>query len=176
MRRQYFLLALPLLLSGCVKYPEPYRPPIQRKPMEIRGDLKLSHFIAMNAPNAADHFISGVLPEVHDGTWCWVMKSSVFQFQLPTTKSMRLKADITVPEITFQQTGPVKIVVTVGSHLLDTLEFPKADQRVWEKPVPEEWLATGRVTLVRLEIDKLWTSPADGAQRGFIITRLGFVQ
>ncbi|MBN9661231.1 MAG: hypothetical protein J0H49_23765 [Acidobacteria bacterium] len=176
MQGRTLILLLPLLFAGCVKYPEPYRPPVQRKPVEMGGDAKLSHFIGMSMPSAADHFISGVVPDLHDGSWRWVTKSPTFQFQVPTTKSLRLKADLTVPDVTFEQTGPVKITIAINSRLLDTLEFPKPGQRIFEKPVPAEWLTTERPNLVRLEIDKLWTSPADGVQRGFIITSIGFVQ
>jgi hypothetical protein len=35
---------------------------------------------------------------------------------------------------------------------------------------------TGAPVLVSLEIDKLWKSPEDGVERGFILTRLGFVE
>ncbi|WP_321477218.1 hypothetical protein [uncultured Paludibaculum sp.] len=175
-RGRFALLALPVLLAGCVKYPEPFRPPVQRRPMEIGGDLKLSHFTAMGAATAPDHFISGVVPDLHDGAWRWVMKKPIFQFQLPTTKALRLKVDLSVPEVTFEQTGPVKITVMVGPHLLDTIECSKPGQHLFEKAVPEEWLSVNRPILVSLEIDKLWTSPADGVQRGFIITSIGFVQ
>jgi len=89
---------------------------------------------------------------------------------------MRLRVDFTIPDITYQQTGPVKITVHVGGHLLDTIDCPKPGQRVWEKAVPPEWLSTDVPVLVRMEVDKIWTSPSDGAQRGFILTRIGFVQ
>jgi hypothetical protein len=170
------LLLFALASAACVKYPEPFRPPIQRRPAEITEATRLKHFIAMNDPQAPEHFISGMIPGLNDGTWRWTDKSPTFQFQLPTTKALRLKANIAIPEITFKDTGPVKITVHIGSHLLDTIDFPKHEQRFWEKDVPADWLTTDRPVLVRMEIDKLWKSPADGAQRGFILTSLGFIQ
>ncbi len=170
------LLIATLALAGCVKYPEPYRPPIQRRPMEITETNKLGHFIYMNAPNATHHFVADVLVDLNDGNWRWTLKSPTLQFVLPSTQAMRLRADLTVAELTFEQTGPVKITVHVGGHLLDTIEFAKPGQRVWEKAVPAEWLTAGGPVLVRLEIDKLWTAPADGVKRGFILTSIGFVQ
>lgn len=170
------VLLLPLLLAGCLKYPEPYRPPVQRKPLEINGDHALTHFFFMNAPDAEDHFLSGILPELHDGAWRWVMKKATFQFGLFTTNALRLKADLAVPDFILKQTGPVKISVSVEGHPLDTSEFSTAGSQVFEKPVPAEWLTTTRPVQVSLEADKLWTSPADGSQRGFIVTSIGFVQ
>jgi hypothetical protein len=165
-----------LALAGCVKYPEPYRPPIQRRPMELTESGKLRHFIHMNAPDAANHIVTDVMQELNDGAWRWTLKSPTLQFQLPSTQSMRLRADLTIADITFEQTGPVKISVHVGGRLLDTIDCAKPGQRTWEKAVPPEWLTTGSPVLVRMEIDKIWTSPSDGAQRGFILTRIGFVQ
>jgi len=173
--RVLLLLAV-LVPAACVKYPEPFRPPIQRRPAEITSSTRLQHFIAMNDPRAPEHFISGMVPGLNDGTWRWTLKSPTFQFQLPTTQGLRLKANLAVPEITFKDTGPVKITVHIGSHLLDTIDFPKHEQRQWEKEVPADWLTTDRPVLVRMEIDKLWKSDADGAERGFILNSLGFVQ
>jgi len=174
--RPAFLLLAALALAGCVKYPEPYRPPIQRRPMEITDTNRLKHFTYMNAPDAMHHVVTDIMPEINDGTWRWTLKSPTLQFQLPSTQSMRLRVDFSIPEITFSQTGPVKITVHVGGRLLDTIECPKSGQRTWEKAVPSDWLATDTPVLVRLEIDKIWTSPSDGAKRGFILTSIGFVQ
>ena len=119
--------------------------------------------------------VEGVLG-LNDGTWRWCLKRAVFQFELPDTRHKKLMVDLTVPELTFRQTGPVKITVRVGSHVLDTLEFDKHGQRSFEKEVPAEWLVPEAPLMVSLEVDKLWRSPDDGAERGFILTRLGFVE
>lgn len=174
MTRRFWLLGSAALAS-CVRYPEPYRPPMQRRPVEIGGQEKLSHFIAMNAPEAERHIVEGVLG-VNDGTWRWCLRRAVFQFELPDNKHKRLLAELTVPELTFKQTGPVKITIRVGSNILDTLDFSKDEQRTFEKAVPPEWLPAGAPILVSLEIDKLWRSPSDAAERGFILTRLGFIE
>lgn len=163
-------------LAGCVKYPEPYRPPVQRQSEAIAPEKGLKHYVTMSMPEAPDYLVSDVLPQLMDGTWRWSLKKPTFRFQLPMTKALRLRADIATAGITMQQTGPVKIQVFVEDHLLDTLEFEKADSRTYEKEVPAEWLTTDRPVYVRLEIDKLWKAEGDGAVRGFIINGIGFVQ
>lgn len=170
------LLLLTLLLPACVKYPEPYRPPIQRKPMDAGGDHSLGHFFFMNQPEADQHFISGVLPELHDGAWRWTLQKAVLQYELVSTQALHLRCDLALPEVIFQQTGPVKIAITVNGHPLGIAAFDKSGQQMFDQPVPPEWLYTGRPLLVTLESDKLWTSPADGQKRGFIVTSAGFVQ
>ena len=170
------LLLFAVALAGCVKYPQPYRPPIQRRPMEVTDTNHLKHFVHMNAPDAMHYVVADVLPEVNDANWRWTLKSPTLQFELPSTKSMSLRINLTIPDITFKQTGPIKITVHVGGHLLDTIDCPKPGERNFEKAVPAEWLTTDAPVLVRMEIDKIWTSPSDGAKRGFILTRIGFVQ
>lgn len=165
-----------LALAGCVKYPEPYRPPIQRRPMEITDNNKLQHFVSMNAPRVQDYIVGDILPELNDGQWRWTLKNPTLQFQVPTTRGLRLLIDFAIAGITFEQTGPVKITVQIGGHTLDTIDCPAPGNRVWEKAVPPEWLTTSGPVLVRLDIDKIWTAPSDGVKRGFILTRIGFVQ
>lgn len=165
-----------LFLTACVRYPEPYRPPIQRRPVELGPSARLRSYLSMSAPDAQEYFVKDVLPDLKDNTWRWVMKDPTFQFHLPTTHGLRLRIDLTVPDVTFAQTGPVKINVFIGAHLLDTIAVNEQGQKLWEKDVPEDWLSAIDPVLVHLEIDKLWTAKDDGVQRGFIITSLGFVQ
>lgn len=169
------VLAGCVALSGCVRYPEPYRPPIQRNPVEVDEASRLSHFTAMNGKDAERHIVDGVL-SLNDGSWRWCMKRAVLQFSVPDARHKKLLAELTIPELTFQQTGPVKIAVNVDSHLLDTLTFDKPEGRTFEKAVPPEWIKPDEPILVSLEIDKIWRSPTDGAERGFILTRLGFIE
>lgn len=168
-------LASCVLLAGCARYPEPYRPPMQRNPVEVGKGSKLSHFIAMNTPGAERHFVTGVL-DLNDGNWRWCLKRAEFQFELPDARHKKLLAELTVPDITFEQTGPVKLEISINSHPLETLAFDKPGNRTFEKAVPPEWITPGTPVLVRLEIDKIWRSPTDQVERGFIITRLGFIE
>lgn len=163
-------------LGGCARAPEFHVPPEQRNPYELSSRKPLKHFLAMNDPDAPGHFVADVLNELNDGSWRWVMRKPTVQLRVPTNDGLKLRIDLTVPEITFQQTGPVKIVVTVGPHLLDTIQFDKPETRVWEKPVPTGVVPRNETVLVALEIDKMWKSPTDGVERGFIITKIGFVQ
>ncbi len=176
LRQRQATVLIFVLLSACGRPPEYYVPPEQRNPYELTPSKSLTHYIHMSAPNAPDHFVEGVLPKLHDGTWRWVMKRPVFQFRTPTREGLKLHIDLTVPDITFEQTGPVQIEVRVGSQTLDRISFDKPGQQIWEKAVPPEWILPDATVLVTLEIDKLWRSPTDGAERGFIITQIGFVQ
>jgi len=176
MRVRALLLCLVCTLPACVKYPEPYRPPVQRQPMEYEQPERLSHYIAMSELSAPRHFVSDVVPELHDDNWRWTMQRPTFKFQLPTTLGLSLAVDYTVPDLTFKRTGPVKITVYVEGHKLDDIVVNKDKKETWKKEVPSEWLTTERPVVVRLEIDKMWTSDHNEMRRGFIITGIGFVQ
>lgn len=174
--RQKYLAGLCLLaLAGCARIPDTYAPPIQRKtPEEASAGLK--HYIAMSMPDAPDHFVQDILPTVEAGGWRWAMQKPTLRFRVPTTRNLKLSVDLTVAEITFQQTGPVTISFFVNDHLLATERYEKFGEKKFEKPVPPEWISTEAPVLVRLEIDRMWVAPTDGVRRGFILNRIGFVQ
>lgn len=170
------LVIAALLPAGCVKQPDIYAPPEQRRPLVIDENVKLSNYVAMNASNAPDYFVQDVLPELHDGLWRWTLKRPTLQFRLPTKMGLRFHATLSVPQVTFEQTGPVEIAIYIGQHHLDTLKIGNAGETEFEKDVPEEWLATDVPVIVRFEIDKTWLTPGDGIERGFILRGAGFVQ
>jgi hypothetical protein len=165
---------LALTLAGCVRYPEPYAPPTQRLPLDVDAPERLKHFIAMSDPLAPRHIVSGVLPELHDDSWRWTLQNPVFRFHLPTTLGLTLQADLTVPDASFQQTGPVRITVWVETHQLAVIEFKKPDKILWRKEVPAAWLPTDQPVQVNMQIDKMMRS-GDKAW-GFIVTSIGFTQ
>jgi hypothetical protein len=167
-------ILLAMLLAGCARYPEPFSPPEQRQPLDADAPDRLKHYFAMNEPVAARHFVSGILPELHDGSWRWTLQRPTFRFSLPATSGLSLEADITVPDVSFRQTGPVNITVWIDTRQLDVIHFSKDEKILYRKPVPSEWLSTARPVQVTMEIDKLMRS-GDQAW-GFIITSIGFTQ
>ena len=167
-------LAALLALAACSPYPEPFHPPVQRQPLDIDAPARLRHFFAMSEPAASRQIVSGVLPELHDNSWRWTLQRPVFLFSIPTTEGLSLQADLTVPDVSFKQTGPVNITVWVETHQLDVIHFGKDAKILWRKPVPAAWLSTERPVQVTMEIDKMMRS-GDQAW-GFIVTSIGFVQ
>lgn len=162
-------------LAGCVRIPDVYAPPIQRRdPWEIQQGLK--HYIHLAQPEAADHIVRDIVPDPENGPWRWTLQHPAFRFRVPTTQGIRFRAEVTVPDVTFEQTGAVTISFRVAGRLLGSEQVKKPGDFIFEKPVPPEWLTTGSPILVELDIDKLWVSPADGVRRGFILRRLGFLQ
>jgi hypothetical protein len=163
-------------LGGCQRQPELYRPPIQRRPYEIVEPKSLGHYATMNAPNALDHVVSGVLPELHDGRWRWTLQEPVLQFRVPRTNGLKFQMEYTVPQVTFKETGPVKIEIVIGACALDVIDVQKDLVGTHDKEVPPSCLTVDRPVVVRMKVDKVWTGADDRQPRGFILTSAGFVE
>jgi hypothetical protein len=176
MRSRLFVLLSTFALACCVRYPDPYPPPIQQHSTVPEKPDHLKHHISMNDPAAPAQFVSDVVPELKDDAWRWTMQRPTFRFELPTTAGLSFEMDYTVPDVTFKKTGPVNITVWIEGHKLAVIYVPKDQKTVWRKPVPAAWLTTKRPVTVKLEIDKMWVADHHEMERGFIISSIGFVQ
>jgi hypothetical protein len=173
--RIVLLFAAFIMLASCRRLPEFYTPAAARASAHVAAPGELSHFAAMDSPDAANHIVSGILNNT-EGSWRWCMKRAELQFSVPAVNRLRLKADITVAELTFPQTGPVKIEVAIDGRVLDTIRYDKPEGRTFEVEVPDGLLTAGKPVHVVLTADKEWIAPDTGEHRGFILTSAGFVQ
>ncbi len=168
-------IAAALLLASCSRQPAFYSPQEVRAAAPVLAPAKLSHFTAMNAPGAANHIVSGILA-LSDGSWRWCMKRAELQFRVPVASSLRFRAELAISEMTFKQTGPVRIEVAIDERSLDTIVFDKPGNRTLELDVPDGTLPADRPVRITLTADKEWTAPDTGERRAFILTSAGFVQ
>jgi hypothetical protein len=176
MNRRALLLLPAAAAAGCLKQPDNFSPPEPRNPLVLEENRPLLHYVPMGAEEAPAHFLDDILPELHDGQWRWTLQRPTLEVRVPTTRGLRFRAQLTVPEITFEQTGPVTIQVFIDNRRLTEQRIDAPGETVIEQPVAPDWLTTGRPIVIRFVIDKLWESPVDGIKRGFILTGAGFVQ
>jgi hypothetical protein len=162
--------------AGCKRYPDTYAPPEQRRPFTIEEPPVVKSFLAMNDPVAPLQFVKDIDSGLEAGTSRWTLKQPTVRLSAPKEHGLRFVADVTVPEQAFRLTGPVAITVTINDRKLDTFAFDKPGSRRLEKPVPEGWLYKDDDNIVMLEIDKLWTSPAERPPAGFLLHRVGFIE
>jgi hypothetical protein len=172
---RYAAVVALLLLASCSKLPDHYSPPAERPAARVLAAGELSHFTTMDSAGAANHIVSGVL-DGGEAPWRWCEKQAVLQFKLPETRGLRFRADIAISEMTFAQTGPVRIDVAIDGKRLDTIVYDKPESRTTEFDVPEEMVTTVRPVVVTLTADKEWAEAGAGVKRGFILTSAGFVQ
>jgi hypothetical protein len=176
MKRRMLLPAAALALAGCFKQPDVFAPPEQRNPMVLDENRPRLHYVPMGAAEAPDHLLAGFVPDLNDGLWRWTLQRPTLEVRVPTTRGMKFRAQLTVPEITMQQTGPVVIEVFIDNRKFTERRVATPGEVIIEEPVAPDWLTTSRPIVIRFVIDKLWVSPQDGVKRGFILTGAGFVQ
>ena len=173
--RLYLALLLLSALTACVNIPDTYAPPIQRKPINGPDPSAFRHHIAMNDPMITAYIVRDISDHLESGAWRWTRKRPTLRFQLDRIDHLKLRVDYTVAEYTMKTTGPVSVSFFVNEHLLDKVAIPASGEQHFEKPVPAEWLRIDGETIVAMEVDKVWTSPDDGAQLGLILSSAGFV-
>jgi hypothetical protein len=169
-------LALALFTTACVGIQDTYAPPEQRKPLSVEEPIPLKAFIKMNDPGAPTQFVKDIGQELQGGTWRWTQQHPTMIFSVPATKGIKFSTDFTIAEITFAQTGPITMSVTINGHLLDKTTYTNFGPQHLQKPVPESWLHAKSENTVAMEVDKLWVAPNDKATFGVILTNAGFIR
>lgn len=167
--------AVILLLPACSRQPGYYSPKAERPAARAPAHGELRHFTTMDGTSAPNHIVSGILPG--DGApWRWCERRAELRFQLPDTRELRFRTELAVSEMTFKQTGRVRIDVAIDGKLLDTIVYDKPESRTTEFEVPAAMVTAGQPVAVTLTADKEWVEPGTGVRRGFILTSAGFVQ
>ncbi len=110
------------------------------------------------------------------GGWSWTGQHPAVKIRVRSAQKVHYSIDFTVADVTFKETGPVSITFFVNDHALDTLHYAKPGPQHYEKAVPAEWLQTDKDNVVGAEVDKVWTSPDDGAKLGLILTQIGLTE
>lgn len=176
MKGRVVVMAAALALGGCLKQPDVFAPPEARDALVLDQNRARLHYVPMSAEEAPRHFVTDILPELHDGLWRWTLQKPALEVRVPKREGLKFRAQLTVPEITFGQTGPVVIQVFVDDRLFAERKVETPGEVIIEEPAGAEFLAVDRPMVIRMVIDKMWTSPTDGVKRGFILTGVGFVE
>jgi hypothetical protein len=169
------LLCCAGLLVGCQRMPETYAPPVQRQPFENFRPYRVTRMVEM-ADGDADARIVQDIPKGGDASWRWAGQHPTVTVTLQTVENLAYSIDFTIADATFKTTGPVTLTFEVNGRELGSERYTAAGMYHFEKVVPAGWLEAGKDTTAGAKIDKVWTSPDDGAKLGFILTRIGFRQ
>lgn len=163
-------------LCSCLQMPDAYAPPVQRKPMEQAPPYRTSRIINMNDPDAEAHMVKDIVRHLEGGSWRWAQQRPTVQVVIRNVENQKFTIDFAIADATFKDTGPVTMSFFVNDQLLDKVRYDQPGQKHFEKSVPPAWLKPNTDNTAAAEIDKIWTSPTDGAKLGFVLTRLGFTQ
>ena len=172
LRPVLFLLALSA--AGCGSRPVWYPPPEQRPSLSLPSSLPFGYFVAMSDPNA-DAYLVGGFRNQSEGSWRWTHDHPTLQFYLPKVPRLRFLMDLTFPDQTFAQTGPVEITIRINGREFDRVRYTKPGSQEYARDAPWEFLHPDGVNTVALDPDKTAAGPG-GERLGFVLTRAGFVE
>jgi hypothetical protein len=135
----------------------------------------VEHFVTMNHPKIDQYIVRDISYALEGGSWRWTGKRPALRLHAPPDQELNFITDFAVPEITMKETGPVSITFFLEGRPLDRVRCDAPGQRRFQKRVPPEWQLGGIIT-AEAEIDKVWVSPEDGRELGFVLVRAGFVR
>ena len=167
-------IAVALAGAGCGNRLTWYAPPVQRGSLSLPSAAPFGYFVAMSDPNASAYVVGG-FREQSEGPWRWTHEHPVLQFYVPRVPRLRFLMDVTFPDQTFAQTGPVEVAVRVNGRELGRVRFAKSGSDEYAQQVPWEWLHINGINTVALEPDKTAAGPG-GERLGFVLTRAGFLE
>jgi len=194
-RTRAVLILLALAAAGCGNRLVWYPPPEQHPSLSLPSSLPFGYFVAMSDPNA-DAYIVGGFRSQSEGSWRWTHEHPILQFYVPfrallnrpepvageiryqpitSAPPLRLLMDLTFPDQTFAQTGPVELTIRLNGKDFDRVRYTKPGSQEYIKDTPWEWLHPDAVNTVALDPDKTAAGP-DGERLGFVLTRAGFVE
>jgi len=135
----------------------------------------LNLMVDMGSPDVSTHIVSGIGGDLHDGSWRWTGRSASLRLLATQTSGLKYCADFSLWDTAMLQTGPVTLTFLVNGKILDRVRYTTPGAKHFEKPVPAGWLSAAADTVLSAEIDKVYVAPLDGAQFGFILSRMGFL-
>ena len=170
---RWLTAATPLILTACQNLPLPIAPPEQRQPMADFRSYRVEHIVNVSEGDMS-RVASDILPPA--GGWSWTGKRPAVKVRLRGKQQVRYQMDFAVADATFKETGPVSVTFFVNDHVIETVRYAKPGPQHYEKAIPTEWLQPNNDNLVGAEVDKVWTSPDDGAKLGLILMRIGLTE
>jgi hypothetical protein len=148
---------------------------MQRKPLDPVEKRPFGQWMSVDDPNVEAYFLKDV-NAAGNGPWRWTGKRPELKFYLEAAEGLKFAMSYGIAEATFKVTGPVELSIFVNDKLLDKVRHSNHGKQEVERPVPPAMLHRNAVNVVAIEIDKVWTSPEDGAKLGFLLAQAGFVK
>jgi hypothetical protein len=129
----------------------------------------------MSDPLAGSYIVKDVSGTTEAGGWRWAYRRPELRFFVPRTDRIKFTMDFAIPERMFRDIAPVTISYFLNGKLFDKVRYDSGGQMKYCKQVPPGMLRPGE-NFVAIEPDKVWVSKTDGAELGFILTRVGFAE
>jgi len=164
-----------LLMCGCPNQPNTYAPHARREPIEI-PERELRPYVAMGAFDTSTHILYGISYEIHEQSWRWAADDAALRLRMPAASGVRFVMHFTIPEATFQHTGPVTSSVFVEGREIGSIRCDAPASYYFDKPVPDGVVPAGTRAEVRIRSDKAWVDPVNNARLSLQMAEAGFVR
>jgi len=154
--------------------PEAYAPPDQMAPITMTRSYRITHVINMDDGDAESHFVKDI--RGLNGNWRWTGKRPTIRVPVRSADNLHLVMDYAIADATFKTTGPVKIVIYVNDKVAAARTHSEPGQQHFDFPLPPGTVEANKDAVIAVEIDKVWVSPTDATELGFILSRIGLTQ
>ncbi len=169
-----FLAVILLALTGCAP-PETWQPlPFQRSTPDETPGSSLRALVRMSDVDASRHFVRDIDATLQSGAWRWTGKRPELKLFLESTENIRVLVEYAVAGDTFRETGPVNVTLYVNGKRVAGRRCEADGRYQFQEMVAPGLLRAKAENTIALEVDKIWTSPVDGAKMGLILLSAGF--
>ena len=162
-----------LLSSGCGRDPVTFPMPPQQTADLGEDPGGLGPWITMDDPTAGEYIVRDISGARDHHRWAFAHPE--MRFRVKESGYSKFAAEFAIPEVTFKETGPVRIAAAVDGHPLEEFVCDHAGDYRMVKPLPAE-LPKGKEVKVTFDAQPRWVSPQDGAQLSFYLRAAGFVR
>ena len=128
----------------------------------------------MADPRAEAFLVSGV-GALEGRQWRWTTDDAHLRFHVLQAKGMDALLEFSITDITFAQTGPLRLEVLVNRQPLGKQVFPSPGEKMLRLPVPASMLKQDADNDLELQVENPWIAPADHAKLGVLLRAAGFV-
>jgi len=105
----------------------------------------------------------------------WTTDKIRFRFQLSSFAGRDFYMQYSVHDVTFRQTGPVRITIALNGATFDSFVKTAPDDYEYKHAADQIALPPNQPFEVTLTIDPPYIAPDDGARLGILLTTIGFV-
>jgi hypothetical protein len=170
--RTALIIAATVAGIGCASQPW-YPPPEQRASLGEAGTGGLGPFVAMSQQDAASYIVQG-MRTFSEGPWRWAHDRPVLRFMLPEVGRVHFEMELSFPENTFRQTGPVTLTLSLNGTVFDRVRYDKPGQQHYSHAIAAGMVRPNALNLVAIAPDKV--ARIGEEKMGFVLTSAGFVE
>ena len=112
--------------------------------------------------------------EHEGGAWRWTRSQPELRFLVQSARNRRFKLELGVNDVTFRDTGPLRLVIFVNEHELDRIVYDSPGEKSYEKAVPANMLRENAENRVLIRVLNPWDTNDPKVKLGFIFHEAGF--